>query len=306
MNLLNQIDQKLSTLSWNLLERTHLDFSGISNLTDESFYVLKEKLTDHQKLSVVSISLEACYYISDRGIQLLSQQFPNLESINLSYCRFITQRSIEHLTKCNKLLYINCDCTDVSFISAKVCSKIRISAKRCPIICVEDPPSQQANISSVVTLETSINLVILVSNPGINLNVTKLIMDEKKVYQDFTQQPIIYTPNALQSENGVTINIVEMHTQSIYFTPFLAERSVFIIVTDTEQMNPNPSFSIICNLDYIRGVVPQAPIILLNLYKSSGISSVSEVDRILSSIFTDQKNNIKEHLIKEDYKKFVK
>ena len=68
---------------------TELDFSGLDQLTDEAFFVLKEsfKPGTKQQDAVQCVKCVGCVHITDFGVLQIAQTFPALQKVRFDFSR---------------------------------------------------------------------------------------------------------------------------------------------------------------------------------------------------------------------------
>ena len=61
----------------------HLDFTGIDQVTDILFYLIKEQKNLATALAKVEhICIRGCYHVTDLGVYWMTEAFPSLTSVS--------------------------------------------------------------------------------------------------------------------------------------------------------------------------------------------------------------------------------
>lgn len=81
------LQEKLDQLFQTQTTISGFDFSGLDQLTDEAFFVLKDKFKPSEKKweNVKSINCTGCLHITDYGLVQAIDAFPNLEQVKVLF-----------------------------------------------------------------------------------------------------------------------------------------------------------------------------------------------------------------------------
>ncbi|ELT89642.1 hypothetical protein CAPTEDRAFT_187033 [Capitella teleta] len=278
---------------------SHINFSGIDQLTDEVFILLRDAFKEKPDAAkgIVKLSCVGCSFITDEGILEAVQTFPNLEEVVLDGCKMLTEFSARHvLAHCDAISHLSMRGVDV------LCTRPNITDDD-RVINLDFRTIPQA--ASGPTYHPPIKLVIT-RGPECQFSLLEFLKSKISTKQQVELSSVPYASQSVTIENVSSPIMIHELGSELLSWPLLSKSAMYFIVLrlEAEEDFVQETFSKIFD---IQGSVSSPSLIVIILHDDADAakkrSQIFKLQKELKNYTELQQKNILSSIEEEHYKR---